>query len=619
MNSQNNKYWSFSFKLILIITVIITGFNTYKIMHIWEPLLRGEPLPNSQTNNTSFNDEQFDKMLERNHRIHDMIESHVFSLVALIIGTGGTVLIFGAKNWIYEEVKKDLDKEKQDYKTEIQKYLDASSQLMVLMPLISDEEIYSSESSIEIKALSTIWKKSLETIKEKYPEYKATSMYALKAGDMSSYIARLSSEEAGYKKDISIQKKAQEMYEQARKEYQESLQYIPIKMENIESVFWSKIQCRMGNVLTALKRYQDAEISYEDSLKNMPSNYWAWHSLGDLFANQKQYEYAITKYDEALKIYPNHPETLYKKGIALSSSNPKGEQTDIERQAIDLYKKALTFRPTNNWLLKSLGDSLQKLWWYENRKSNFKVETKEEQEQREKKEKEISETYQKAIDANFNKYESLLEYGDFLLKSAYCIDRRMGNIHADAKKKRIEAIEKYKSAWEIAKRLEHNTVDILYARGNAELYNGDYEAAYNLYEEAISENEITKDPTPKEGFNNYFRNWDKPIYAIIKLLESTKNNDEKYEKIRVEWSEKALETFNNKFKKTLLNNNQDMSDVSEKIKKVEALYNKTILLFFKLEGEDARKELEKARNIDKDYLTELQNSDLDWGLFFFLK
>ncbi|MBU7585886.1 MAG: tetratricopeptide repeat protein [Nostoc sp. TH1S01] len=637
MNSQYNNQFnsnlksasgklllpSLSFLLVLFSVFVGDHIINYFIPDQHKQVSVDTQNKTDQPSQIATTDEQFDKMLERNHRIHDIVEKHI-SETFVLFGSIGIVLIFAGRYWVGKEVEEHIKSEKNKVEEISWERIINTSELMILFSWINDEELISHVPFLtpsKAKILKDSIENKLKGIEGKMPDINLTPVFNVKLGDLYSYIGNYYYEEAEYKKNYDLKKMAKDMYEKGIKKYKFATEKKSDKNDVMvmESIFWCQTYCKLGNLNTDIENYDEADSSYIEALKIMPSYYWSYHSHGDLFvkkakdqkdkeARNEEYREAIKKYEEALKIQPTNAVTLYKKGIVYATLNQ-----DIK--AIECYEKALQFSDKNSWILHSWGDSINKLWRYDN------------QEYDEKTEKDIIDKYQKSIDSNYTRYKSLIEWGNVLLKSAYFLDRlayfRESKYSDNAFMKRKEAIEKYKKALDMADFMKDNTCDIWYARGNAELYSSEYIAANECYKKAMKEKD--KSPQWKDDFDNNFRNWAKQSYVIIHVIETLLHNSiistnydtkiKEYQDLNQKMLKEATEIFDNTFGKTLDRTKTDMTDEEEK-EKVNALYNQAMFYCFKFELENAQEQLNIAKEINSDYLNELRDKDLDWGLFF---
>jgi Flp pilus assembly protein TadD len=94
----------------------------------------------------------------------------------------------------------------------------------------------------------------------------------------------------------------------------------------------------LGNLLAAAKEYEAAISSYDQGLKIKPDDHQAWNNRGNALMNLGQIEEAISSYDQALKIKPDDHEAWNNRGVALWNVGR------IE-EAISSYDQALKIKP----------------------------------------------------------------------------------------------------------------------------------------------------------------------------------------------------------------------------------------------------------------------------------
>ncbi len=94
----------------------------------------------------------------------------------------------------------------------------------------------------------------------------------------------------------------------------------------------------LGTLLVAAKEYEAAITSYDQALKIKPDYHQAWYNRGYALNNLGRTEEAIASYDQALKFKPDLHKAWYNRGNALS---------DLGRieEAIASYDQALKFQP----------------------------------------------------------------------------------------------------------------------------------------------------------------------------------------------------------------------------------------------------------------------------------
>ncbi len=62
------------------------------------------------------------------------------------------------------------------------------------------------------------------------------------------------------------------------------------------------------------KKYEMAELLFQEELKKSPENQKAYSYLGDIFLYKKRYDGALRLYQKALDINPNNPENFFRIG-----------------------------------------------------------------------------------------------------------------------------------------------------------------------------------------------------------------------------------------------------------------------------------------------------------------
>jgi tetratricopeptide (TPR) repeat protein len=113
-----------------------------------------------------------------------------------------------------------------------------------------------------------------------------------------------------------------------------------------------------GDLLSNLKRYDEALASYDRALE-LDANYqWAWASRGNVLDNLKRYDEALVSYDRALELDPNDPWDWRKRGNVLNNLKRYDE-------ALVSYDRALELDPNDEWSWFSRGWTLDNLGRYE--------------------------------------------------------------------------------------------------------------------------------------------------------------------------------------------------------------------------------------------------------------
>ncbi|MEB3193321.1 MAG: tetratricopeptide repeat protein, partial [Snowella sp.] len=108
-------------------------------------------------------------------------------------------------------------------------------------------------------------------------------------------------------------------------------------------------------ILHVNRDYEEAISSYDQALKIKPDDHEAWYNRGVALRQLGRLEEAITSYDNALEIKPDKHEAWYNRGIALGNLSRN-------REAIISFEKALKIKPNdldisyNRWLGKQKED-----------------------------------------------------------------------------------------------------------------------------------------------------------------------------------------------------------------------------------------------------------------------
>jgi tetratricopeptide (TPR) repeat protein len=110
----------------------------------------------------------------------------------------------------------------------------------------------------------------------------------------------------------------------------------------------------LGNLLAAAKEYEAAISSYDQALKIKPELHQAWNNRGNALDDLGRIEEAISSYDQALKIKPDKHEAWYNRGIALRNLGR------IE-EAISSYDQALKIKPDSHEAWNNRGYALDDL------------------------------------------------------------------------------------------------------------------------------------------------------------------------------------------------------------------------------------------------------------------
>ncbi len=106
------------------------------------------------------------------------------------------------------------------------------------------------------------------------------------------------------------------------------------------------------------KQYEGAITIYDQALNYYPQDYRLWHERGLAFAKLQQFEAAIASYDCAYKLRPNQRDLAHERGDALM---------ELERyeEAILIFDVYLRYDPYSHHVLTDRGYALYQLGRYE--------------------------------------------------------------------------------------------------------------------------------------------------------------------------------------------------------------------------------------------------------------
>ncbi|HJU15224.1 MAG TPA: tetratricopeptide repeat protein, partial [Stellaceae bacterium] len=107
----------------------------------------------------------------------------------------------------------------------------------------------------------------------------------------------------------------------------------------------------LGDVLTALGRFGEAEACCREAVRLQPGYAEAYNNLGIALASLSRPQEAEACYREALRLKPGNATALKNLGLALLSLGRLGE-------AESCYREALRLEPENTAVLKNLGNAL---------------------------------------------------------------------------------------------------------------------------------------------------------------------------------------------------------------------------------------------------------------------
>jgi tetratricopeptide (TPR) repeat protein len=80
---------------------------------------------------------------------------------------------------------------------------------------------------------------------------------------------------------------------------------------------------KLGNLLLSAKEYEEALTSYEQAIKVKPDYYQACYNKGIALSALGLKEEAITSYEKVLKIKPDYHQAWYAKGVSQSALERK--------------------------------------------------------------------------------------------------------------------------------------------------------------------------------------------------------------------------------------------------------------------------------------------------------
>mgnify|MGYP003658357603 FL=1 len=113
----------------------------------------------------------------------------------------------------------------------------------------------------------------------------------------------------------------------------------------------------LANTLRDMDRFADAQTRFEQALKLDPDHVLANYNLGELLAERNQFDKAEQYYRKAIALMPDYLQAYVGLGRCLAKA-------ERHQEAQEIYDQALTFKPGNIRLLlnkaysfKSMGDS----------------------------------------------------------------------------------------------------------------------------------------------------------------------------------------------------------------------------------------------------------------------
>ena len=110
----------------------------------------------------------------------------------------------------------------------------------------------------------------------------------------------------------------------------------------------------MGAVLQAVRRLDEALVSYDKALALKPDYASAFNNRGNVLNDLKRLDEALVSYDKALALKPDYAEALYNRGTVLN---------DLKRldEALVSFDKALALKPDFAEAFSSRGNALKEL------------------------------------------------------------------------------------------------------------------------------------------------------------------------------------------------------------------------------------------------------------------
>ncbi|MEH1868809.1 MAG: tetratricopeptide repeat protein [Nostoc sp.] len=110
----------------------------------------------------------------------------------------------------------------------------------------------------------------------------------------------------------------------------------------------------LGDLLTTAKEYEAAITFYDQALKFQLDNHQAWDRRGVGLGSLERYEEEIASYDKAIEIKPDYHEAWFHRGIALKDLGKW-------KEALASWEKAIEIKPNDDSTLNWQGNVLNKL------------------------------------------------------------------------------------------------------------------------------------------------------------------------------------------------------------------------------------------------------------------
>ena len=120
------------------------------------------------------------------------------------------------------------------------------------------------------------------------------------------------------------------------------------QFEQINVEFLANQKLEEGNKLFYVKDFQGAITKYNDTLKLKPNLDWAYNNRGNVYSQLGNYKQAITDYNKAIEIDPQNDIAYYNCGLVYRKLG------EIQR-AITNYTKAIEINPQNAEAYNNIG------------------------------------------------------------------------------------------------------------------------------------------------------------------------------------------------------------------------------------------------------------------------
>ncbi|NER30293.1 MAG: tetratricopeptide repeat protein [Symploca sp. SIO1C4] len=134
---------------------------------------------------------------------------------------------------------------------------------------------------------------------------------------------------------------------------------------NLESNSRADLLLEQAKLLNAAKEYELAISNYEQVLKIKPESYKVWYFRGISLENLDQYEEAVDSYDIAIKIQPVYHRSWSHRGDALN-------ELGCYEEAVNSYDKSLELQPDHHYAWHHRGIALKNLGRYEKAVKSYK-------------------------------------------------------------------------------------------------------------------------------------------------------------------------------------------------------------------------------------------------------